>query len=426
MSIKRTIKHVLRPKNGKHVVYMQLCYASGRKFFATKYTPTKEQWDADKQEVAKSYTCNGKTSKEINRELATQRQKLENIFAGYEVKGSQSPTIEQVADEYNKTTKGRSNTYAKRSKENKPVFVVDLIRQFIDNQKVIRSWTRKMEQQFENLIKQVDGWREKATTGDLTEDGLATFVQWLTSARGGNLQNTTAKKRITQIKDFLKWANQSKTFKNDLYETFAPKFKQVTGNKDIVYLTREELHRWIDYTFKPQDKALERIRDVFTFLCFTGMRYSDVLKLKHEDITEDRIHIVTKKTSDSININLNDTARAILDKYKDFDETLALPCVATQPMNNYLKKIAELMGIDAPVYHAYYQGNKRYEETVPKYQVLSTHAGRRTFVVTAITLGMDLSVIMKFTGHSSLSAMKPYMDIVDELKQKEMNKFNEF
>lgn len=99
---------------------------------------------------------------------------------------------------------------------------------------------------------------------------------------------------------------------------------------------------------------------------------------------------------------------------------------SAQTMNNYLKKIAELMGIDAPVYHAYYQGNKRYEETVPKYQVLSTHAGRRTFVVTAITLGMDLSVIMKFTGHSPLSAMKPYMDIVDELKQKEMNKFNEF
>lgn len=34
-------------------------------------------------------------------------------------------------------------------------------------------------------------------------------------------------------------------------------------------------------------------------------------------------------------------------------------------------------------------------------------------------------IIMKFTGHSSFAAMKPYIAIVNELKEKAMERFND-
>lgn len=421
MEIKRSIKLVLR-KRGEHTyVCIRVQFNGAKQYIGTGYSPDKEQWDSEKQKVKSGFSQKGKTYKQINRVLSGYVQTMEDVFAKYELRKT-FPTIKQVTDDYNKVTKRKQY---KQLEENRPLFIKDALREFINNQKVIRSWTRKMEQQFENVIKQITSWNEYATMQDLNEDNLANFVQWLTSSRGGNLKNTTAKKRITQLKDFLRWADKSKTFKNDLYETFTPKLKEIHGDKEIVYLTREELNLWREYTFKDKDKALEQIRDVFTFLCFTGMRHSDAKKLKHTDIIDGVIHVVTKKTSDSLTINLNNTAQSILDKYKDFDETFALPVVSQQPMNNYLKKIGELIGLDAPIHYSYFQGNKRFDTTRPKWQCLSTHAGRRTFVVTAITIGMDTNVIMKFTGHSSLSAMKPYMAVVDDLKKREMDKFNE-
>ena len=61
----------------------------------------------------------------------------------------------------------------------------------------------------------------------------------------------------------------------------------------------------------------------------------------------------------------------------------------------------------------------------PKYALLSTHAGRRTFICNALALGIPAQVVMKWTGHSDYKAMKPYIDIADDIKANAMNKFNQ-
>ena len=93
-------------------------------------------------------------------------------------------------------------------------------------------------------------------------------------------------------------------------------------------------------------------------------------------------------------------------------------------MNDYIKDLAELAGINEPVHETYYKGNKRIETVTPKYALLGTHAGRRTFICFALSLGIPVQVIMKWTGHSDYKAMKPYIDIEDSIKASSMNKFN--
>lgn len=62
---------------------------------------------------------------------------------------------------------------------------------------------------------------------------------------------------------------------------------------------------------------MERVRDVFLFQCFTGLRYSDVFNLRRSDVKENHIEITTVKTADSLIIELNNHSKAILDKYKE-------------------------------------------------------------------------------------------------------------
>jgi hypothetical protein len=123
---------------------------------------------------------------------------------------------------------------------------------------------------------------------------------------------------------------------------------------------------------------------------------------------------------------LNNHSKAILEKYKDvhFEGDKALPVISNQRMNDYLKELAELAEINEPVRETYYKGNERIDEVTPKYALLGTHAGRRTFICNALSLGIPAQVVMKWTGHNDYKAMKPYIDIADDIKATAMNRFN--
>ena len=85
-----------------------------------------------------------------------------------------------------------------------------------------------------------------------------------------------------------------------------------------------------------------------------------------------------------------------------------------------------MAGIDEPIRQTYYKGNERIDEVTPKYALLGTHAGRRTFYLQCACIGYSSQVVMKWTGHSDYKAMKPYIDIADDIKANAMSKFNNY
>lgn len=257
---------------------------------------------------------------------------------------------------------------------------------------------------------------------DITEDKLIDYQYFLQNTL--NLKNSTINKQFSFLRWFLRWSRRKNYLQNTIYEDFRPKLK--TTQKKIIFLTQAELKQVKNFEIPFAKSYLERVRDIFLFSCFTGLRYSDVKNLKKSDIKEDTIEVTTIKTADSIIIELNNHSRAILDKYKDdiFVQDYALPVISNQKMNEYLKELMELAGIDEPIRETYYQGNKRIDIVTPKYALIGTHAGRRTFICNALSLGIPPQVVMKWTGHSDYKAMKPYIDIADEIKINAMEKFN--
>ena len=172
--------------------------------------------------------------------------------------------------------------------------------------------------------------------------------------------------------------------------------------------------------------ALAKTRDLFCFCAFTSLRYSDMAKLKRTDISDGILNITTKKTNDRLSIILNDYAKAILDKYKDerYIDNLALPVISNQKMNDYIKDICELCEFDEPITRVCFRGGEREEVLDMKWQVMGTHAARRTFICYALAEGIPPEVVMKFTGHSDYKAMKPYIDVSEDTKQEAMAVFN--
>lgn len=382
-----------------------------------------DQWDAVNQ-----LATGGKDMEAINRIIKEWRATLDEIFARYELIEKRTPEPAEIKDLFNDTI-GRQTELKKEldaiEQAQKPGFfkVFDLYTATIGKR---NQWTDATYRKFATIRKQFTELDKNLTFDTLTDKKMQAYMDKLMKE---GMKNVTVAKYLAFVRGFLNWASDNGYYHGNLHKTFRPKLKGTDGNaKEIIYLTRDEVKTIEEWRFTPEQSHLERVRDVFLFCCFTGLRYSDVAKLKRSDVKAGFIDVVTQKTVDGLKIELNKHSQAILDKYKDeaFPGGLALPVISNQKMNDHLKLIGEICGIDEPVRIVYFRGNERHEDVLPKHSLLTTHCARRTFVISALQLGIPSEVIMRWTGHSSFEAMKPYYKIVDELKARSMAKFDAF
>ena len=431
MNIKRNIIFALesRKKDGVPIVEnvpirMRVNFASQRIEFTTGYRIDVAKWDGDKQRVKNGCTNKLKQSaSEINAALLGYYTELQEIFKRFEV-AEIMPSPAEVKEAFNNRHGQNEKTkLASADMSNIPSSFYKAFDDFVRVCGRQNDWTHSTFEKFAAVKNHLKNFRSELSFDFLDEEGLTEYVQYLREVR--EMRNSTIGKQLSFLKWFLRWSFKQGMHSNNVYDTFKPKLKDT--QKKIIFLTWEELNRLREFKIPPTKQALERVRDVFLFQCFTGLRYSDVFNLRRSDIKGDHIEVTTVKTSDSLIIELNDHSRAIIEKYKDveFGNDKALPVITNQKMNDYLKELAELAEINEPVRQTYYKGNERIDEVTPKYALLGTHAGRRTFICDALALGIPPQVVMKWTGYSDYKAMKPYIDIADDIKASAMSKFNQ-
>ena len=382
------------------------------------------KWDGDKQRVKNGCTNKLKQSaSEINAALLGYYTELQEIFKRFEV-AEIMPSPAEVKEAFNNRYGQNEKTeLASADTSNVPSNFYEAFDDFVRVCGRQNDWTHSTFEKFAAVKNHLKNFRSELSFDFFDEEGLTEYVQYLREVR--EMRNSTIGKQLSFLKWFLRWSFKQGMHSNNAYDTFKPKLKDT--QKRIIFLTWEELNRLRELKISPTKQALERVRDVFLFQCFTGLRYSDVFNLRRSDIKGDHIEVTTVKTSDSLIIELNDHSKAILEKYKDveFENDKALPVITNQKMNDYLKELSELAEINEPVRQTYYKGNERIDEVTPKYALLGTHAGRRTFICNALALGIPPQVVMKWTGHSDYKAMKPYIDIADDIKANAMSKFNQ-
>ena len=429
MNIKRNIIFTLesRKKDGVLItenvpIRMRVNFASKRIEFTTGYRIDAAKWDANKQRVKNG--CSNKlkqSASEINASLLEYYTEIQSIFKRFEVEDVM-PTPELIKEAFNALHKP-TNEEPKPKKEALPCDFFQVFDDFVEDCGRQNDWTDSTYEKFAAVKNHLTNFREGLTFEFFDERGLNDYAGYLRDVK--EMRNTTIGKQPSFLKWFLRWAFKKGVHQNNAYDNYKPKLKST--QKKIIFLTWDKLNRLREFEIPSNKQALERVRDVFLFQCFTGLHYSDVFNLHRSDIKGDHIEVTTVKTSDSLIIELNNHSKAILDKYKDvaFENDKVLPVITNQKMNDYLKELAEMAGIDEPVRQTYYKGNERIDNVTPKYALLGTHAGRRTFICNALVLGIPPQVVMKWTGHSDYKAMKPYIDIADDIKANAMSKFNQ-
>lgn len=137
----------------------------------------------------------------------------------------------------------------------------------------------------------------------------------------------------------------------------------------------------------------------FLFCCFCGLRYSDVLALKWQNIivkeNGTEIAITMKKTHRPIAIPLSEQASSLLpSKGAPDDNVFIFPHYAVTLKR--LRKAAIKAGIKKKV---------------------TFHVSRHTFATMMLTAGADLYTISKLVGHSDIKTTQIYSKVVDTKKR---------
>jgi integrase len=381
------------------------------------YRIDKNKWDEEEQKVKRNnFNRDEVSATTINDHIIDIQKSVNDIYLGSKALRL-SPTVQYIREEL----KNRVG-----DEEYKPISFFDVFNKFTESESQARTWTKGTLTKFNTNISHLKKFQEsKRFKIEFDSIDEAFFNKYVKYQREDLLhRNTTIAKNLKIFKWFMNWATKKGYNKNLAFRDYAPDLKGTTRSQKIIFLTWEELMAL--YIKRIPKTYLRQVRDVFCFCCFSGLRYSDVYNLKRSDIKSDTIEITTIKTDDALIIDLNDYSRAILEKYKkiQFKNDKCLPVISNQKMNVYLKELGEFAGINQKETVIYYKGNERIEDTFFKYQLLSTHTGRKTFISNALFFNIPAEVIMAWTGHKDHKVMENYYKIIAPQKRREMDKMN--
>lgn len=233
------------------------------------------------------------------------------------------------------------------------------------------------------------------------------FINYLINKK---LTNNTVGTYIKNLKLFMKW-----TFEQDLHtnQEFR-KFKVFKKDTFQVSLDDKELSQIFNLDLT-KHKHLERARDNFLLQCNLGLRYSDLKRLNqsHYNLEEGFVEIISQKTHTFQLIPLSGMALQIIKKYDGNPQF-----ISAQKQNKHIKEICKLAGIDNQVTDYKEIGNKLIEELKPKYELISTHTARRTFITKLKMMGLPDDLIKISTGHRTSTELNKYFrSSLDSAKQ---------
>lgn len=353
------------------------------------------------------------TDKKVSNAVATLRARLSRTVKHNEGKGSANAT--KHADECAKT---------KHRKYFEGVYW-----DFMRREGVSKGWSKSSREKYTSMwnhvrkMERMKGNGFRLSFDFFREKGLAEYYHFLGESEG--LKNTTVKKQLEFLRHFLRWAFKHKYHTIDDFKYFTP-YIRIAQNEPIC-LTEKELHQLQHFRVPVEKPSLFRVKDIFLFACYTGLRYSDIQNLRYANVTDGHIAVTPHKTGKCIRIPLNDGSRAILKKYMRPDSKGAdtiFPCPTLQKMNSHLKTLCRLAGITSEITLVSYHGENRIQETVSKCDKMTTHAGRRTFISLAIANGVPPQVVLKMTGKRTIKSLQVYIHIDDEPQEKAMDLLN--
>lgn len=376
-------------------------YGGGRLQFYTGMRVDAAKWDEKGMKVKKNFS----EAAEINRELNKLVTKVEEIHSRAKVLG------ERLTPEYFKERLSGRRKDAKNGDVIWPYYeeYINALK-VTHTQKSIREATQ---------TKRTMEWFCKERKWKLTFESIdplfwQEFLDWCYNEKG--YYNNYAGTHVNKLKAFLNWAVKMGYSTNTDFR----KQRKLWENTEIIYLSFEEVQHFLNFKF--EEELYSQVRDMYCLGCFTGLRYSDIVKLRHENINKENITYRVVKTKQPNIIPLNQYSRKLLEQNKQLDPDMAMPQIPKGYINIHLKEAMKQAGLNRPVQIIHFKGAERVEESKPLWDAATFHTSKKTFVTNFLERGGSLLTAMAITGNRSFSVMRRYYKIADKFKSKEMER----
>lgn len=241
-----------------------------------------------------------------------------------------------------------------------------------------------------NLVKE-SGYLK--TFADLTKANIIAFDKWL--RKDNNRSDYTIHGYHKKVKKYTKLLWQLEMIAEDPYQYV--KFPK-GSNKERNPLDESELLKMRNLKCKGY---LERARDLFIFMAYTGLAYCDMQQFDFTSMTIERsdytyIDGERLKTGSSFFTPILPPAMDVLKKY-DYK----LPVISNQKLNEYCHVIEALCQIHKPV---------------------TCHIGRHSFATLMLSYGFSLETVKKMLGHKDIKTTQIYAKISTKLVEDDVTK----
>lgn len=375
-------------RDGTCAIMVRISVNGERTAFSTKLCADPNKWDADTNHV------DGKTKadKELNRTLDDMRASIRNHY--YELERYDAlVTAEKVRNAFLGITVRTES-------------LMQLFKEYVDECRSLLgiSRTKATVQKYDRCYRRVQEFlKAKYNLSDipLVEIGhkfITDLECYLRTVSMCN-ENTTAK-FLQTFKMIIIRARNNGYIKGDPFANYKIRLKRV----DRGYLTEEELKMLRETPIT--SKRIAQVRDVFLFACYTGLAYIDLKLLREDNIRtsfDGNQWIMTHrhKTDTPVNVPILDIPMELIERYRGQSKKgYILPILSNQKMNQYLKDVAEVCGIEKNI---------------------TFHMARHTFATTVtLSQGVPIESVSKMLGHTQIKTTQIYARITNEKISRDM------
>jgi len=395
--------YLIRPKEENSSIFIDAAYKKTRVRTSSGIVIPSKYWDENKQKVSNKYSV----YLTINNRLSSIKGSIESFVSELKLKG-----INISNDDFKKQIQhiinpNKESFYYTTDAEEENKLLYQYIK-FIDYQKSLQNKKPKTIKKYEfirKMIEQFESYRGKPIYfNELSSTLYEQMYSYLANTK--SMRDSSIESIYNGIICVINHCNEKKliTFSN-ISEAKPKKPKKRESNKAA--LTEEEVQKLKNYE---PEKKLEKVKDVFLFQIETMLRHSDLNNISPENIdwVNKELKIWQLKTSTYLRIPLSNNSISILKKYKSF------PKISNSDYNYAVKKLCKAAGIDENIEVVEFINNKRISKILPKYKLVSSHTARRTGITLLLLRGIAPDIVMKISGHSTLSAFQKYVRITQK------------
>ena len=286
----------------------------------------------------------------------------------------------------------------------------ELIEEFLRYLLIDKGYSNNTIESYKRDLEKFLEFNKNKDINNISNEDLKKYIKYLNTE---NLNEKSIARNISSIKSFYKFLVINKYIDSNVSEIlYLPKIKKSLPN----ILTEEDIFKLLD--IKPIDNFSYRNKAMLELMYATGLRVSELINLKLQDIdlNQDIIRTFGKGSKERV-IPIGDYAKEYLEKYiyKYRGNMLKREASEYLFLNNHGKQMTR---------QGFFKIIKKIAKEKGIHNDLSPHTLRHSFASHLLKYGADLRTIQELLGHSDISTTQIYTHITNEELKKNYNEFH--